>query len=58
MHKSESIQENVTHKIPWEFEIQTNHLIPAKKLDFILINKKKNVISYILPFWLSTVKIK
>ena len=32
MLKPESIQENETHKILWEFDIQTNHLIPARNL--------------------------
>ena len=34
MHKSESIWENEVHKILWDFEIQTDHLIP------VIINKK------------------
>ena len=29
------------HKILWEFEIQTDHLIPARRRDLMLINKKK-----------------
>ena len=30
MHKPESVLENEMHKIPWDFEIQTDHLIPAR----------------------------
>ena len=30
MHNSESIQENEMHKILWDFEIQTDHLILAR----------------------------
>ena len=31
------------HKILWDFTIQTNHLIPARRLDLLIINKKKKV---------------
>ena len=31
MHKSKSVLENQMYKILWEFEIQTNHQIPARK---------------------------
>ena len=41
MHKPESILENKTHKILWDFEIQTDHAIPARRLDQVLINKGK-----------------
>ena len=27
MHKSEPVLENQTHKLHWDFDIQTNHLI-------------------------------
>ena len=37
MHKQESVQE----KIPWDFEVQTNHLIPTRKTNQVIINKKK-----------------
>ena len=40
MHKVEFFLKNETHKIPWDFEIQTDQLIPAKRPDQILINKK------------------
>ena len=29
MHKPESVPENETHTIQWDFEIQTNHPIPV-----------------------------
>ena len=41
MHKQESILENEMHKILWDFEIQKDHLIPARRPDLLLINKKK-----------------
>ena len=41
MHKPESVLENEIHKILWDFEIQTDHLILARRPDLQLINKKK-----------------
>ena len=40
MHKSESVLKNETHNILWDFEIKTDHLIPARRPDLVLINKK------------------
>ena len=40
MHNSASILENETHKLFWEFDIQTVHLISARRPDLIIINKK------------------
>ena len=40
MHNPASILENEMHKILWDFEIQTDHLISARQPDFIIINKK------------------
>ena len=44
IHKPESVLENGTHKILWDFEIQTDHLIPARKADLELIKKKKGIL--------------
>ena len=33
MHKPECVLENKTHKIIWDFEIQIDHLILARKTD-------------------------
>ena len=41
MHKLESAQENEIHQILWDFEIQREHPILARRLDLVLINKKK-----------------
>ena len=41
MHNPESVQENETHKLQWDFDIQTNRLISARRPDLIIINKKK-----------------
>ena len=43
MHKPESAQENETHKILWDFEIQTDHLVPARRPDFMMINTKREL---------------
>ena len=41
MHKSESILEKETHEILLDFTMQTHHLIPARRPDLELVNKKK-----------------
>ena len=41
MHNPAPILENDTHKILWDFNIQMDHLIPARRPDLIIINKKK-----------------
>ena len=42
MHKLESVLENEAHKILLDFEIQTDHLISARRPEPVLINKKKH----------------
>ena len=55
MHNQESMLENETHNILYDFEIQTDHLIPARRLDIALIdNKKKENVSWILSFQRTT----
>ena len=39
--KIESVQENQTHRILWDFEIETHHQIPARRPDLVIIDKKK-----------------
>ena len=41
MHNPAPVLENATHKLLWDFNIQTDHLIPARRPDLITINKKK-----------------
>ena len=41
MHNPASVQENDTHKLLWDFDIQTDHLISARRPDLIIINNKK-----------------
>ena len=33
--------ENDTHKLLWDIDIHTDHLISARRPDLIIINKKK-----------------
>ena len=41
MHKPVPVLENDTRKLLWNFDIQTDHLISARRPDLIIINKKK-----------------
>ena len=41
MHNPASALENETHKLLGNFDIQTDHLISARRPDLIIINKKK-----------------
>ena len=43
MHNPEPVLENETHKLPSNSEIQTDHLISARRPDLIIINKKKRL---------------
>ena len=41
MHNPASVLENDTHKLLWDFDIQTDHFISAKRPDLTIISKKK-----------------
>ena len=41
MHNLESVRENEIQKILWDFEIQSDHLISARRPDQVMVNKKK-----------------
>ena len=41
MHNPAPVLENAMHKLLWDFNIQTDHLIPARRPDLIIIKKKK-----------------
>ena len=41
MHKPESVQENEKLEIFWDFQLQTDHQISAKKANLVLIIRKK-----------------
>ena len=42
MHNPVPVLENNAHKLLWDFDIHTNHLISARKPDLIIIKKTKN----------------
>ena len=41
IHNPAPVLENDSHKLLWDFNIQMDHLIPARRPDFIIINQKK-----------------
>ena len=41
MHNLESVRENETHKLLWDFKIQTDPLISVKRPNLAIVNKKK-----------------
>ena len=41
MHNPASVLKNDTHKLLSDFDMQMDHLISARRPDFIIINKKK-----------------
>ena len=43
MHNLAPVIENNIHKLLWDFDIQTDHLISARRPDLIIINKKKKI---------------
>ena len=50
IHNPASVIENDSHKLLWDFNIQTDHLIPARIPGLIIINKKKKIIYKIVDF--------
>ena len=43
MHNLASVLENDSHKLLWDSNIQTDHLIPARRPNLIIINKRKRI---------------
>ena len=41
MYNTASVQENEAHKLLWDFDIQTDHLISVRRTDLVRNNKKK-----------------
>ena len=41
MHSPAPVLENDTHKLLWDFDIHTDHVISARRSDLMIINKKK-----------------
>ena len=40
MHNTESVLVNETHKLLWNFKIQTDRLISARRQDLVIVNIK------------------
>ena len=40
-HKPEAVLENDNHKLLWDFDIQTDHLIQARRPDLVIVDKKR-----------------
>ena len=52
MHNPAPVRENKIHKLLWDFDIHTDHLISARRPDLIIINKKKRtckIVDYAVP---------
>ena len=52
MHNTASVLENDTHKRLWDFDIQMDHLLSARRPDLIVINKKKRtckIVDFAVP---------
>ena len=61
LHIPASVLENEMHKTFWDFEIQTDHLLPSGRPGLIIINKQKKRTYWIVDFDVSAdhkVKIK
>ena len=56
MHNPAPVLENDTHKLQWDFDVQTDHLISARRPDLIIINNKKSELTKLSTFlfWLTT----
>ena len=57
INKPETVQENKTHKFLWDFEIQKDQSIPARKRDQELINKNKTT-CHLVNIWTLSENIK
>ena len=53
MQRLVAVLENDTHKLLWDFDIQTDHQISAGRPDLIIINNKKKIESTKLSTLLS-----
>ena len=42
-HEPESVLENEDYKILWDFSIQTDHIIEARRSDLVLVDKKERI---------------
>ena len=52
MHNPAPVQENDTHKLLWDFDIKTYHLISTRRPDLIINNKRKRtckIVDFAVP---------
>ena len=52
IHNPASVLENDIHKLLWDVDKQTGHLISARRPDLIIINKKKKtckIVNFAVP---------
>ena len=50
MYNPAAVLENDTHKLRWDFDVQTDHLISTKRPDLIIINKKTcRIVDFAVP---------
>ena len=50
MHNPAAVLENDTHKLPWDFDMQADHLISARTPELTIINKQRQIICKIVDF--------
>ena len=51
-HEPESVLENEDYKILWDFSIQTDHVIEARRPDLVVVDKKERsckIIGFAIP---------
>ena len=50
-HESESVLENEDYKILWDFSIQTDHAIEARRTDLVVVDKERSckIIDFAVP---------
>ena len=48
MHNPAPVLENDTQKLLWDFDIQTDHIISARRLDLIIISIKKKICKVVI----------
>ena len=58
IHNPALVLENDTHKLLWDFDIHTDHLISARRPDLIIINKKKRICKIVDIAFLADHRIK
>ena len=51
MNKPKSQLKNETHEMFWYFDIQTDHVIPAKRSDQVLLKKMRTcrLVNFVFP---------